>query len=227
MKKKFIGVLGVIMLTFTAIAPSAHAIIIYPGIVFDYGFISNQCSGTGVIMNYPTSLTLLDVSINKAAPVKVAFAPQANTTFVAPATSFANGEIVSYSGFYDATGVICNASYMTVSIAPTPTPVPTPVPVPTPTPTPTPTPVPTPVPVPTPTPTPAPVVSSASKVEGKGIVTTYTATKAVIGGITLKITPTTIIKSEAGKFLTVGLKVEYKGVKNADGSITATSIKQQ
>ncbi len=225
MKKKFIGVLGVFMLTFTAIAPSAHAIIIYPGIVFDYGFISNQCSGTGVIMNYPTSLTLLDVSVNKAAPVKVAFAPQANTTFVAPATTFANGEIVSYSGFYDTTGVICNASYMTVSIAPTPTPVPTPVPVPTPTPTPTPTPVPTPVPVPTPT--PAPVVSSASKVEGKGIVTTYTATKAVIGGITLKITPTTIIKSEAGKFLAVGLKVEYKGVKNADGSITATSIKQQ
>lgn len=209
MKKKFIGVLGVIMLTFTAIAPSAHAIIIYPGIVFDYGFISNQCSGTGVIMNYPTSLTLLDVSVNKAAPVKVAFAPQANTTFVAPATTFENGEIVSYSGFYDTTGVICNASYMTVSIAPTPTPVPTPVP------------------VPTPTPTPAPVVSSASKVEGKGIVTTYTATKAVIGGITLKITPTTIIKSEAGKFLTVGLTVEYKGVKNADGSITATSIKQQ
>jgi hypothetical protein len=42
----------------------------------------------------------------------------------------------------------------------------------------------------------------------------------------MTIVPTTILKSEAGKFVRVGLSVEYKGTKNADGSVTAVSVKQ-
>lgn len=70
-------------------------------------------------------------------------------------------------------------------------------------------------------------VSSALKAEGKGVVTSVTASYAVINGVRLEIVPTTILKSEAGSFISVGLTVEYKGVKNANGTITATSIKQQ
>jgi hypothetical protein len=145
-------------------------------------------------------------------------------------------------------GIVLDCGFTEVTTpTPTPTPVATttaPVVVPAPTPVATTTPVIAPVatttpvvvatttpvvvtPTPTPVPAPAPVVSSASKVEGKGIVTSYSATKVVVNGVTLKIVGTTIIKSEAGKYLTVGLPVEYKGVKNADGSITAISVKQQ
>lgn len=75
---------------------------------------SGACDATGVIMNYPISKFWLDVSVNGAAPVKVNFATQANTTFVAPATTFENGQTVSYTGTYDATGTFCNADTMTV-----------------------------------------------------------------------------------------------------------------
>jgi hypothetical protein len=76
------------------------------------------CDATGVIMNFGTSKTFLDVSVNGAAPVKVAFATQANTTFVAPLTNFVDGAIVTYTGTLDASGVICHADTMTVEAAP-------------------------------------------------------------------------------------------------------------
>jgi hypothetical protein len=241
-----------------------------------------SCSATGIIMNYPVSKFWLDVSVDGLAPVKVNFATQANTTFVSPATTFENGQTVSYTGTYDATGTFCNADTMTVTPAPVvvvpdttapvitmigtdvtlvegtshvdagatctdnvdvdcyvtttgnvniatagtytvtysaadaagniATPVVRTVTV-------------TPAPVVTP---PAYVISTGKKVEAtKQTITAVSSDSVTVGSTVIRITATTVVRLNKAKPLAVGTKIEYKGVVNTDGSITATVIKAQ
>lgn len=71
------------------------------------------------------------------------------------------------------------------------------------------------------------VVSTGKKAEGKGKITAITPTTITVGTILLRITPTTVIKLEDHKSLAIGMSVEYKGTKNTDASVTASSVKAQ
>jgi hypothetical protein len=66
------------------------------------------------------------------------------------------------------------------------------------------------------------------KVDTKGTIAAYNASTSVMtltNGIVLRFTPTTKIKiNDGAKLSSVGIKVQYKGVKNTDASITLTSI---
>lgn len=240
-----------------------------------------SCSATGIIMNYPVSKFWLDVSVDGLAPVKVNFATQANTTFVSPATTFENGQTVSYTGTYDATGTFCNADTMTVTPAPVVVVPDTSAPVivitganvtltvgdvytdvgavciddidATCTVTTTST-VNTAVagtytvtygatdvagnittPVVRTVTVLAPVVvspvtytSTGKTVEAtKQTITTVSSGSITVGSTVIRITATTVVKLSKSKPLAVGTKIEYKGVINTDGSITATVIKAQ
>ncbi len=338
-------------LMFALIVPSAQAFIIYPGIVFDWG-LPVSCSGTGVLVNYNDNDHTINVKKGNGVVSSFVTASTTSITFVAPATTFLNGEAISYSGWEDSITSQCVALFITVAPAPLPVATLTASPtsvyagsqsnltatcvdatsasidngvgafavaaggvkavfpsmtttytltctgaggtaqksvtvtaVPRP-PLPTASLVATPSTIikggssalsavctnstassingigallatggskvvsPTATITytltctgaggsafssakvtvgkaSSPSVPSGLKAEGQGVVTAVTSTYAVIGGIRLTVTPATILKSDAGPFVSTGLNVEYKGVKNADGTITATSIKQQ
>jgi hypothetical protein len=85
----------------------------------------------------------------------------------------------------------------------------------------------TPVVIVTPPPTTG-VVSTGVKVEGTNkIITAISATTINIGTLVIRLTPTTVVQLNNGKPLKVGDRIEYKGVKNTDGSITATIVKIQ
>lgn len=351
MKHKFKSFSVAALLMFALVVPSAQAYIIYPGIIFDWGF-PVSCSGTGVIVNYADTNSTVSVKKSSGTVSSFVIASTTSITFVAPATTFVNGEAISYSGWEDSVTSQCVSSFVTVAPAPLPvatlsasptsvyvgsqsnltaactnadsasidngvgtfaaatggvkavfpsmtttytltctgaggtsqksvtvTAVPRP-------PLPTASLVATPssitkggastlsavctnatassisglgallatggskVVAPTVTTTytltctgaggsalssakvtvgavSSPSVSSALKAEGQGVVTAVTSTYAVIGGVRLTITPATVLKSEAGPYISTGLSVEYKGVKNADGTITAISIKQR
>jgi hypothetical protein len=76
-----------------------------------------------------------------------------------------------------------------------------------------------------PTPT---YTSTGKKVEAtKQVVTAVSVDTISIGTKIIRIVPTTVVKIGYGKILSVGNKIEYKGVLNTDGSVTATSIKVQ
>lgn len=76
----------------------------------------------------------------------------------------------------------------------------------------------------TPTPTPAPVVTGV-KVEGKGIISAITSDTITISGKTiLHLASNSIVKLNYNTALAVGKKVEYKGYKNTDGSLTIIKI---
>lgn len=78
----------------------------------------------------------------------------------------------------------------------------------------------------TPTPTPTPTVSITSKkVELKGTVKQVGASSIVVNTTTVYLTPATVIKfNYRGTSLTVGQRVQVKGYKNSDGSVTAIAI---
>jgi Domain of unknown function (DUF5011)/Domain of unknown function (DUF5666) len=72
------------------------------------------------------------------------------------------------------------------------------------------------------------VVSTGVKVEGTDkIITAISATTINIGTLIIRLTPTTTIQLDNKKPLKVGNRIEYKGVKNTDGSVTATIVKIQ
>lgn len=62
------------------------------------------------------------------------------------------------------------------------------------------------------------------KVEGKGIISKINNNQVVINNITAHYNSATIIKLNYQPSLMVDQKVEYKGFKNTDGSITLTKI---
>jgi hypothetical protein len=69
--------------------------------------------------------------------------------------------------------------------------------------------------------------SQVQKVEGEGKITSVTSTSITIKNILIRITSETDIDlKKKNDVLKVGMKVEYEGVKNADGSITACEIEQ-
>ena len=63
-------------------------------------------------------------------------------------------------------------------------------------------------------------------VEGEGKITAVTSTAITVKNILVRITGETKIDLKKNDVLKVGMKVEYEGVKNADGSITACEIDQ-
>lgn len=72
--------------------------------------------------------------------------------------------------------------------------------------------------------TPVSTVTS-KKVEDHGISSFATENSIIVKGITLYVTPTTVIRFNDGlKSLQANLEVEYKGFKNTDGSVTLTKI---
>lgn len=69
--------------------------------------------------------------------------------------------------------------------------------------------------------------TQTQKVEGEGKITAVTATAITVKNILIRITDETEIDLKKNvTALKVGMKVEYEGVKNADGSITACEIEQ-
>ena len=85
------------------------------------------CSGSGVITSYPISKVFLLLTDGS----RVGFTPTpAGTTFTGGATTFANGEVVTYAGVYSSATTICQATTMTVAPAPVVTPPPPPPPAP-------------------------------------------------------------------------------------------------
>lgn len=267
---------------YTVVGQSTVTIVVTPDVVTPPTPTPVACGATGVIMNYPVSKFWLDVSIDGAAPVKVNFATQANTTFVAPATTFANGQTVSYTGTYDATGIFCNADTMLVTPAPVVVvpPADTTAPIITMTgaevslttgdayvdagatctdnvdttctvttvstvDTTTAgtytvtygatdvagniaTPVVRTVTVNAPVVVPPSYTSTGKKVEGSNkIVTAVSSDSITVGTTVIRITTKTVIKLSYGKAIAVGNRIEYKGILNTDGSVTATSIKIQ
>jgi hypothetical protein len=72
------------------------------------------------------------------------------------------------------------------------------------------------------------VVSTGKAVEATNqIITAVSATSVTVGKTVIRITSTTTLGLNKGKPLAIGNKIEYKGVLNTDGSVTATSIKIQ
>ena len=64
-------------------------------------------------------------------------------------------------------------------------------------------------------------------VEGEGKITAVTSTAMTVKNILVRITGETKIDLKKNNdALMVGMEVEYEGVKNADGSITACEIDQ-
>lgn len=69
--------------------------------------------------------------------------------------------------------------------------------------------------------------NNTQRVEGDGKITAVTSTAITVKNILVRITGETEIDLKKNNdALTVGMKVEYEGVKNADGSITACEIEQ-
>lgn len=124
---------------------------------------------------------------------------------------FFNGAMV-----LDETGICDNSFHITDLDLVTPTPTPTPVV--------TPTPTPTPVVTPTPTPTPTPVVVKGKKVEGKGLVSMVSDDRLTINGMEMIISPTTVVKLNENESIVVGLRAEYKGYMNSDGTVSLSKI---
>lgn len=116
----------------------------------------------------------------------------------------------------DETG-ICDNSFHVIDLAPVvPVVTPTPVPV---------VPVVTPTPVPiVPVVTPAPIVNTGKKVDVKGIISSVSSDSITVNGVIVRITATTKIELNDARALKVGQKVNYKGTKNTDGSVTASYI---
>ena len=83
---------------------------------------------------------------------------------------------------------------------------------------------PAPVVVPTVTPTPAPIASTGKKVESKGIINSVNSDSIIVGGSVLRVLPETVVKYNEVTDFAVGLKVQYKGIRNTDGSVSLTSI---
>ncbi len=84
---------------------------------------------------------------------------------------------------------------------------------------------PSPTPMPTPTPTPTPTVKKTlKKVDKSGVIKEITPLNLLVNKTTVYLTPTTEIKLNYYPSLSVGLKINYKGYKNVDGSVTATFI---
>ncbi|MEK7165794.1 MAG: hypothetical protein AAB874_03235 [Patescibacteria group bacterium] len=82
-----------------------------------------------------------------------------------------------------------------------------------------------PTPTPSPTSTPSPIVQKTlKKVDKVGVIKKITPLYLVVNKTTLYLTPTAVIKLNYYPSLSVGLKINYKGYKNADGSVTATFI---
>ncbi|MFA5997609.1 MAG: immunoglobulin-like domain-containing protein [Candidatus Paceibacterota bacterium] len=83
---------------------------------------------------------------------------------------------------------------------------------------------------------PAPVVivpptttytSTGKKAEGSGTIASYNAATSVMtltNSVVLRFTPTTTVKLNGSTLSTIGKKVQYKGIKNTDASVTLTSI---
>ena len=70
--------------------------------------------------------------------------------------------------------------------------------------------------------------STGKKVEAtKQTITAVSSDSVTVGSTVIRITATTVVRLNKAKPLAVGTKIEYKGVVNTDGSITATIIKAQ
>jgi hypothetical protein len=70
--------------------------------------------------------------------------------------------------------------------------------------------------------------STGVKVDAKGVLSTYSATDKVVTlatGLVLRLTSTTkVIVNDGATLASVGKRVQYKGVKNTDNSVTLTQI---
>ena len=128
---------------------------------------------------------------------------------------------------------VTSAILIQVSAAPVvvvPPPSSTPSPTPAPVVTPTPAPVVTPAPAPVVTPTPAPTTSYTStgkKAEGTGVIASYDSVAKTItltNGVVLRVVATTKTSLNYGALSSIGAKVQYKGIKNTDASVTLSKI---
>jgi hypothetical protein len=83
----------------------------------------------------------------------------------------------------------------------------------------------TPAPVVTPPPT---YTSTGVKVDAKSTIASYNAVTGIMtaaNGAVLRITPSTkVILNNGAKLSSVGVRVQYKGLKNTDGSVTVSQI---
>lgn len=116
---------------------------------------------------------------------------------------------------------ICDNSFHIVDQSPTVTPIPQPTVVPTAAPTPAPT------STPVPTVTPSTVVSTGKKTEGKGTIVAVSENAITVGKVLVRYTANTVLKMNYITQLVIGQNAQYKGLKNTDGSVTATMIEIQ
>jgi hypothetical protein len=76
-----------------------------------------------------------------------------------------------------------------------------------------------------PAPAPQPQPPTGQKVEFEGTISAVTADGFVVNGLTVKITPSSIIKGNgSSRTLPVGFPVQGKGIKSADGIISAIKV---
>jgi hypothetical protein len=71
------------------------------------------------------------------------------------------------------------------------------------------------------------IVSTGKSAEGNGKVTAFTQNTVTIGTTLVRITQTTVVRLNNNKPIAIGNSFEYKGVKNTDGSVTASTLKIQ